>query len=739
MRSLLILIAIAICLVVQPGAALAQEPTAPLVHSVELRGLQRTDQSIVRERISLAPGSQFSFASATEDIKAIFSLGYFKDVRVEAEPTEGAIKVIYYITEKPSVRIVDIEAGEGVDIEEAKGLLTLKPGAIADDKLIKSNADALRQFYAKKGYPLATVLPVVREVNERSTVVVFYIEQGPEVKVKDVAITNLSALSEREVSGAMQNSPWWLMSWLTGGGKLDPMQLDDDREQVLKLYHSKGYIKAQVGEPNIIYTPDNRWATVSLDVQEGAMYRVGKVSFEGQSAYTEQELLERIKTRTGEPVDRTILEKDVATVVDMLNEKGFALAGVYPDVNPDDERHVADIIFRVNEGDIYRMGRISIKGNVRTRDQVVRRELKLLEGEYFSSQDLRRSYERVTNLGFFEDVRFKPQPEPSTRTIGLDVELKEKSTGTFNVGGGYSSVDRFVGSIDVTEQNLGGRGQYLKVKFEKSGDKTLYELSFREPWFLERKLPLDLSVFRQDTDYTQYNKRSTGASVGLGFDISEYWSTGASYLYEDALIYESTDPEDDGPYTTSSLSPYVTFDNRDNIFDPHTGMRHQARVSFAGMGGDTKFFKFAWDSSVNFPVSEKTTLSVRGRYGYAQGIMGEELPKSERYFVGGVFSVRGLRDVGPHDAEGIYLGGLKRLVLNVDYVFPLVEEMKLKGVVFFDAGTAYDYKMRPRYTAGAGFRWFSPIGPLRLEWAKNLWPEGTESTSRWEFTIGSMF
>jgi outer membrane protein insertion porin family len=438
------------------------------------------------------------------------------------------------------------------------------------------------------------------------------------------------------------------------------------------------------------------------------------------------------------------------SISDLYSENGYALVSVAPDLSPDETSKTVAVTLNIDEGDKYRIGRIEISGNTKTRDKVIRREIRLAEGDTFDSSKLRRSYERINNLQFFDTVEMVPRPKYEDKTVDLDVKVKEKPTGFLSVGGGYSSVDGFIATMDLTQGNLFGKGQFIKVKGELGGKSSFYEISFKDPYFLDTSYALSTGIYRTTREYIEYDKKANGFFLGLGKSLSEYWKADVSYNLEKATIYnvdEDASPiikDQEGTKTTSSITPTIVRDSRDNYLDPSKGSRNSATFTFAGLGGNNAFIKGLLDSAWYFPLGE-TTFMFRGRLGYAKGIFGKTLPLYERFYVGGLYTLRGIGfgEAGPKDkATGEAIGGTEELIFNAEYIFPIYPEMKLKGVAFVDVGNAYEdfHKFGSlRYTTGLGFRWISPMGPIRLEWGYNINKEKGESSSKFEFAFGTFF
>lgn len=745
MRKNLALKTFLLCAVLLISAfAFAQEP---IVNAIEIRGLRKIEEGALKRRISQQVGLSLSPEGVTSDIKSIYETGYFEDVKVDAEAFEGGIKLIYIVKEKPSV--VRIEFSGNAKIASSKLLeqITISRGSVADPVLINDNAIKLRLFYEKEGYSLLEVIPVLNAISEAEVTLTYVIKEGPKIKIKKIKFEGNKAISSRKIKKAVKSSEKGILSFITKGGYYRKAELASDTDLIKELYFDNGYIQAMVSEPEVEVSADKKWAVVTFRITEGEQFRVSEIDFSGNKAYASGELKKLLQTKPGKPISRRQVRKDVANLTEKFAEKGYAAAGIDPELIPDVSKKQVGILFHVEEGDIYSIGRVEITGNQKTRDKVIRREVLLNEGDTFNGRLLKKSYQRINNLNYFESVSLQPQPIPDKKLVNLNIDVKERATGLLSVGGGYSSVDKLIGMVDVTQANLGGRGQYLKLKAELGGRSTFYELNFREPWLFGKRLTLSTSIYRQKREFLEYNRTSTGFELGLGKGLGENWWASSTYRIERATIDEILDTasdaikEQEGTRTTSSITPGIVRDTRDNFLDPGTGSRNSLFVTFAGLGGENRFLKLNLNSSWFFPVGS-STIALHGTYGHATGIFGKPLPLYERYYVGGIYTLRGLGygDAGPKDDNGKAIGGKKQVVFNLDYIFPLIPEARLKGVTFFDAGTAYDDSPSDiRYTAGLGIRWISPIGPIRLEWGKNLNKKPGEKASRFEFAFGTFF
>lgn len=721
----------------------------PVVNDIEIRGLKRIEEGAVKSKITHKKGEPLASDKTASDIKNIYKMGYFDDVRVDMEPFEGGVKLIYVIKEKPVIIKIDFQGNDEFEDSELKEKIMIAPNSIADTVLIQDNAEKLHAFYESEGYWLAKIVPVINKVNEDEVTLTYQIDEGTKIKIKKIIVEGNKAITTKEIKKAIKTSEWWIFSFVTSSGYYKKDDMNADLEKIKELYFNKGYIKAAVGEPKIELNEDKDGMKITFAVSEGDQFTIASVDLSGNKVFPESELRKLMTTAPKTIFNRSILRKDVVALTDMYSEKGYAVASVYPDVVPDDTTKEVKVTFKISEGDIYNIGRIEISGNVKTIDKVIRREMRLDEGDKYNSALLKRSYERLTNLNFFENLDLQPKPKAEDKLVDIDIKVKERPTGFVSVGGGYSSVDQLMGTFDITQGNLFGRGQLIKLRSEIGGRHTYYELSFREPWFMDKPISFGTSIYRTTRNYLDYSKKATGFDVSFGKEFSEYWRGDITYNFESVTILNISDSasslitDQKGKKVTSSITPGIARDSRNSYLDPHKGSRNAFYTTYAGLGGDNYFVKANLDSAWYFPISDNT-FAIKGRYGYGSGLYGKPLPLYERYYVGGMYTIRGLGfgQGGPKDINGDYIGGEQQVIFNTEFVFPIVSELKFKGVVFVDAGRAFDSGKDLkdfRYTSGAGIRWISPIGPLRVEWGRNLAPKEGEAKQKFEFAIGTFF
>lgn len=724
----------------------------PLIKLIEIRGNKKIEGETISGKIKSKIGEPFSEEIVQQDIRKLYSIGYFDDIRTEIETFEGGLKLIFIFKEKPTIVSIDFQGNDEFKTDDLKEKITLTPGAIANPSLITDNVNKVISFYQSEGYWDAKVNPVTREISDEAVALTFQVTEGDKAVIKTITITGNKALSAKMIKKAMKTKERGFFSFLTNSGIYNKEEMEIDIERVKELYHSKGYISVSVSEPEVTFNPDKTKIYIKISVSEGSQYKVGEFGIKGNTVFSSPEIVKSLETAPGKIFNKTALREDIDKILALYSEKGYARADVDPLINVDNEGKAANITLSIIEGDIYRVGKIEISGNTKTRDKVIRREVRLDEGDTFNSKLLNRSYQRINNLDYFETASITSAPRPEEKLIDLNINVKEKLTGMMSIGGGYSSIDKFMFMGEVTQRNLFGKGLYLSLRANLSSIRTNYNLSLNDPWFMDKPISATFNVYNEAFQYPDYDKKANGLSIGFGKELSEYVRGNINYTLEDVEITDIAEDasslikSQEGKKLTSSVSPSVSIDTRDNYLDPTTGSRNALHTTFAGIGGDNYFAKGVIDSSWYFPVIRGITFNIRGRFGYASGFSGKELPLYERFYIGGINTVRGLGfgEAGPRNEENEKIGGDTELIFNTEFIFPIEKEIRLKGVIFFDAGRAFDDDepisfgdLRP--TAGAGFRWMSPFGPIRLEWGYNLDRQFDEGSNKIEFSMGSLF
>ncbi len=605
---------------------------------------------------------------------------------------------------------------------------------------------------SRRGTTRSTIEPKLATAADGEATLTLAINEGKKVLVDSIRFHGNTVFSDRELRKVMQTKERWFLSWLTDRGTYREDLLDQDLELIADHYFNKGYVQVKVHKPQITLVDDNKYMDISIDIEEGDQFRVGKVEVQGDLLKPADEILALTKLKPGEVFSRELLRQDVTAINDLYADQGYAYVNVAPLSSLDTEQHTIDLKYDIEQGIQVHINRIRVSGNTKTRDKVVRREMKLVEGDLYSATGLKESRRKINNLGYFEEVNLATAKGPNEGQMDVDVAVKEKPTGTFSLGFGYSSVDKFIGQGSISQANFLGRGLKLNLSGSLGGTSTTYQLGLLDPYFLDYNLSLGGDLYKTDREWTDFSKKATGGDVKLGFPLTDNSRAFFTYRYEQKDIYDvdvnaSREIKDQqGKSSLSSIFASLTRDTTDYRLDPSRGGVSEASVEFAGLGGSEHFARYIVDHRHFWPWRWGTVFSAHGSIGYVSQIGDHEIPIDERFYLGGIRTLRGFktREVGPRVRREItsvdpvtgatvataedfeYVGGTKDAYFNLEYLFPLVKDLGLKGVLFFDTGNAWsddqDYFSDMRNSVGAGIRWVSPLGPLRLEWGKNLDP-----------------
>ena len=740
---------LAVLLVATPLWAATQYQIADFAVS----GNRRVKTEAILAAIPLQKGQTVTLAQVDEAMQAIYRLGRFSDVAARVDQLEGAQILVFEVVERPLVRSVRFEGNKKIGSERLLGVVTLRAASLYDPFEAQKSIAAVKAEYVKEGY-YAAEITIDSEINtDNEALLTFQVKEGTLVRIKDIRFEGNTLFTKKELQKVMDTEEKWIFSWLTGRGNYDETLLEQDLERIADLYFNQGHIRVKVRKPVISLVNNLRHMLILIQIDEGEQYRVGKVEAVGDLIDTPDEVLRHLPLRPGDVFSREKLRNGVSRITDIYADKGYAYANVAPLSRVNDASKTVDLALEIEQGPQVSVERINITGNNKTRDKVIRREMKIAEGELYNASALKRSKARINNLGFFEAVDLTTSQGSTQEQVNIDVNVKERATGTFSVGAGYSSVDGFIAQGSVTQENFLGRGLRLNLAASLGGESTTYQLGLTNPYFLDMDLTLGFELYKTDREWDDFSRKATGGAIKLGLPIYDDYSR-ALFVYrlEFKDIYD-VDPwadqeikDEEGKSTISSVTTTLTRDTTDYRLDPSSGHVGQLSWEIAGLGGDEKFSKYIFDYRHFWPAPFGTVLSAHGQFGYVHAFGGEEVPLDERFYLGGINTLRGFdpRKVGPYNEEtDEYTGGYKQTYFNFEWLFPLSKEVGIKGVTFFDIGNAWDededFFSEWRYSVGAGIRWLSPLGPLRLEWGYNLDPYKWEDRSRLDFMIGRFF
>ncbi len=736
---------------------------------VRVQGNQRIEDAAILNVIKMKAGDPLYTEKTDDDIRAIYKLGHFQDVRVSTEVTDKGIVLVYTVLEKPVVRDIKFEGNKELTIDKLKEALEFRQNSIFSTKDLNKSIAKIKKLYGDEGYYLAEVEPTIEKRSPTDLTVTFKIKEGNKVLIRKIHFDGNRAFSDSKLRGIMETKEKWFMSWLTGAGTYKEEVLKNDALLIADHYMNNGYVNVKVGEPVVKLTDAKDALEVYIGITEGDQYRIGEIGFKGELLEPAAELRKKVKSEPGEVFSRANLRTDIFTLTDVYADKGYAFANVNPLTRPDPDKKTVDLNFDMEKGELVHIERINIAGNPKTRDKVIRREMRIYENELYSATGIKRSKQNLMNLGYFEEANIATAKGSAGNKLNVNVDVKEKPTGTFSIGGGYSSLDGFIGQGSIQQSNFLGLGLKANLSASLGGKSQTYAVGLTDPYFLDTKWTLGADIYRSERDYIDYSRRLTGGDLKAGYPISDTLGTFWMYKYEIKDIFNpqpvyrdlnNTDPASYplGTTTTSSIMASITSNTTDYRLDPSTGMINSLSVEFAGIGGNNKFARYLNDNTWFHPVYKKLIFSTKLGLGYIHEV-GQPIPIDEKFYLGGIFSLRGYkartvsptktevtRDILANQTSGVvFTGGTSEVFGNAELTFPLLADVGLKAVTFFDYGNAYDEKYKLFNTMlmsyGGGIRWNSPIGPLRLEYGIPINPRGgiDNRSGRFEFSIGSLF
>lgn len=748
------------------------------IGEVIVRGNKRIESAAILNAVSTKSGDLLDSDRTDTDIRSIFKLGQFRDVQVSTESGPKGLILVYSVIEKPIIRDVRFEGNKEIRQEKLQEGLQVRRNAVFAQKDLDAAVAKLKKQYMDEGYYLVEVIPQIEQRNASEYVVSFKIVEGEKIRISTIAFEGNDAFSNRKLRGAMETKEEWFMSWLTGAGTYKEEILRNDALLLADFYMNNGYINVKVGEPAVKLADDRKSLLVTIAISEGDQYRIGSVGFSGDVLYPEKEIREKLKTEPGEVFSRKNLRDDIGVLTDMTADKGYAFNNVNPQTKQDQEKKLLDVTFDIDKGELVYIERIGINGNSKTRDKVIRREMRLMEGELYSATGFKRSKQNLMNTGYFEEANVASAKGSASNKLNINVDVKEKPTGAFTIGGGYSSLDGLIFQGSVSQSNFLGLGLKANASAALGGKSNTYSVGVTDPYFLDSKWMLGFDVYRSERDYTDFSRRLTGGDIKAGYPFSDYLGTFWMYKYEIKDIYKpslayayqhygsyvnpaypflinsgnipntTADPTNYpiGTTTTSSIFASLNYNDTDFRLDPNKGLVSSLSVEYAGLGGNNKYVRELLDGTYYYPLWWKLVISTKATVGAIQRA-GKPIPIDEKFYLGGIGSIRGYeaRKIAPLDTNGVFIGGEKEVFGNVELKFPILPEYGFKGVTFFDYGNAYsgkDILPNKLFTSyGAGIRWASPVGPLRLEYGIPINPRtGIDNKSgRFEFAIGNMF
>lgn len=736
-----------------PVRPAAGEDAPAVVRKVVIEGNVLIETETIKSRLQTTENEVFDPEIISEDIRSIYNLGYFDDVRVKADGFEGGLAITFIVKEKPIIASIEFKGNKEVKYDKLRENTGLQTDKVVDEYEIRMSVERLLAFLHEKGFYQAKVDYILEEIAENEVSLIYLISEGESLWVTEIKVVGTRLIDEDDIKGVMKTKEKGLFSFFTHSGTLQARQLEEDVLRIIAFLYNNGHLKARVDDPRIEIDEIKKEIRIIINLVEGPRFMIGNLNVEGDELFSSREIQEAMKTRSGQVFKRDTLARDLSTITGLYTAVGYAFCRVDYRTDMDDIKQIVDLDFIIDRGPKVKVGRIKITGNQTTRDNVIRREITLREGEYFSSKSLVRSRQKIMNLGYFDKVDVTTAPRGED-ILDINIDVTERMTGMLSLGVGYSSEDKFGGIFKITKDNLFGKGYNLQSSIEYSSTRQEYNIYFSNPSLWDSPYSLAFRVYDYTADYAQYDRASIGGSVTVGRSIGEYFRGYVTFKNENVEVMNIEENvsniirAQEGKNTTRSTTLKLVRDTRDNYFNPTRGTNLQFRGEYAGgfQGGDNYFSKYEAESTIYLPLFWKLVYSLHGEFGQVQGFSDREVPIYERFFLGGINTVRGFqaRSIGPKDENDDPVGGHKKVFFNNEITFPISEEQRLMGVLFFDAGQAFGKDESIdlgtlRTSVGAGIRWFSPIGPFRIEWGYILDPEPGEQRSDWQFSIGTVF
>jgi outer membrane protein insertion porin family len=743
-----------------PHSGHAFEPF--VVKDIRVEGVQRTEAGTVFSYLPIKVGERVDDAKAAEAVKALFATGFFRDVRLEVD--NGVLIVV--VQERPTISKVDISGNKEFDSDTLKK--ALKDIGLAEAKIFDRSAldraeQEMKRQYITRGRYAAQVTTTVTPQERNRVAVNFNIVEGDSAKIARINIVGNKAFTEAQLLNEMQlSTPGWF-TWYTKNDQYSKQKLGADLETLRSFYQNRGYLEFNIESTQVSITPDKEDIYITVNITEGEPFRVTDIRLAGDLPVPEADLARLVAVRPGEIYSRERLQATAKNISDRVGAEGYAFANVNVVPEVDRDKHEASFTIYVDPGRRVYVRKINISGNARTRDEVIRREMRQLESAWYDSARIDRSKVRIRRLGYFDDVNIETPPVPGTiDQADVEVTVTEKATGSLQAGIGYSSSDGLVLSASVSQQNIFGSGNALIAAINTSTVNRTVSVAFMEPYWTVDGISRTLEGYYRTTDasslsVSQYSSKTYGAAMAYGVPISETDTINVGFRFEHTdLTLDANSPPVYFEYvrefgsTTNSfiLSAGWSRDTRDDIIYPTKGTLQSALGEWGLPPGDLSYYKLNYLIQNFWPIYGDFVLMLRGDVGYGDGYGGKPLPFFKAFYAGGVGSVRGYdtASLGPKDIFGNATGGKRKIVGNAELFYPVLKgDKSVRASVFFDAGQIYvNGNIEPlyesfRYSAGVGVAWNSPVGPLKFSYGIPLNEQPGDKIQRFQFQVGTVF
>ncbi len=721
------------------------------IYKITILGNVKVEEGVIRGAVKSREGGSFSADQVREDLRSIFGLGYFSDVQADIKSTPKGKEVIFIVVEKPAIKEIVVTGNQKVKLDDIKEKLTLTSRSILNLEKVKENEEQIRKLYFSKGYYGVRVDHKVDFLETNEAVVTFQITEGPKGHIKKIVFKGNKKIRTSELKKIMLTKQRNIFSIITKTGILDEDILKNDVQLLNAYYMDYGYLDAKISEPRIDLR-DPKKIRIEIEIVEGPRYHFGDIDFRGDILTTREELFRSIKIKRNDPFSNTAIRKDINALVEKFANQGYAYVDITPQTTTDPKTLLVHLSLEIDKKKQVSYERIQVVGNTKSRDKVIRRELRVAEGELYSATGMNKSRNRLKRTGFFKEVDFTTSRGSTDEKINLDIKVEEAPTGAISFGVGYSSIEKVVGSASISDRNLFGLGYYGILKFSLGSVTRDIRFSFTDPYFLGTRYSAGIDLYHENREFDTYSYRIVGGDIRTGRELTENLRADAMYKLERIKVHDVTSDaswfirEQEGDKLTSAISFGLTMDTRNDFYNPTKGARHSITLQNAGgvLGGDNYFIKVTGETSWYFPLPLKTVLNFRGSAGIIEPYGGRKAPIYEKFFVGGLRTIRGFEYgmAGPFDVNKEPLGAEKMFALTSEFIFPLASEIGLKAAIFWDVGKGFDRfsDITPLKTGvGVGIRWFSPFGPIHIDLGFNPNPKPGEKRKAFDFMAGTVY
>lgn len=740
-----------------------------VIKDIRVEGLQRTEPGTIFTYLPVQAGDLMSDEKATQAIKSLYNTGFFKDVRIEAD---GDILVVT-VQERSAIAKIDFSGNKSFPSDKmTEGLkqIGISEGLIFDKSQLDRAEQEIKRQYLAQGKYGATVKTVVSPLERNRVAVRFEIEEGVVAKIRDINIVGNTAFTTDDLRAEfLLTTPNW-MSWWNKDDQYSKQKLTADLETLKSFYMNQGYLEFAIDSTQVSISPDKQDIYITVNITEGEKYTISDVKLAGELQVPEDELKPLIKIQKGDVFNRQMITETSKAIGDRLGNDGYAFSNVnaIPEINKED--HTAAFTFFVDPGKRVYVRRINLTGNTRTRDNVLRREMRQLESAWYAGDRINRSKERLDRLQYFDNVNLETPAVPGTTDqVDININVSERSTGSIQFGAGLSSNEGVVLGVSVSQPNFLGTGNRVNAQINTGRVNTTYSLSYTDPFFTPDGVSRGFDIYRRDVntrslDIGTYESSSYGTGVRFGLPLSEtdFITTGLTLDFTKIDLASNSPKQyldfcgNNKGCSSDSLQLSVgwTHDSRDNILFPNKGVLQRLTAEASVPGLDLQYYKLEYRHAWYKDVFKDVTVLLNGELGYADSYGGKEYPFFKNFYVGGVNSVRGFdngaigpRDRDPFTGQDFAIGGTSRILGNAEVFVPvplIKNSSQFRLSAFLDAGNVYAENQsielgELRFGAGVGISWFSPFGPLKLVLAKALNAKDGDRTQTLQFQLGQQF